>query len=136
MCLGTEVKVPCCYLPHTLQGSAKSPMQYIQDAPPIKVHGLTVASTGSEWSVSGNEGMLHLALTRPSTGQAMAWVACCLQCRLLTQQRAPHHAGDDPALGAPVEYICLKGSTKEHPAVCKYTGNKYYSDDWIGGGAH
>lgn len=43
---------------------------------------------------------------------------------------------DDPALGCPAEYINLRGSTKENPAVCKYTGNKYYSDDWKGGGAH
>ena len=43
---------------------------------------------------------------------------------------------DDPALGCPVEYISLKGTTFENPAVCKYTGNKYYSDDWKGGGAH
>ncbi|KAL4430965.1 hypothetical protein ABPG75_006221 [Micractinium tetrahymenae] len=43
---------------------------------------------------------------------------------------------DDPALGCPVEYINLKGTSRENPAVCKYTGNKYYSDDWVGGGAH
>jgi NADH dehydrogenase (ubiquinone) Fe-S protein 6 len=42
---------------------------------------------------------------------------------------------DDPALGCPVEYISLKGTSKEHPAVCKYTGNKYYSD-WKEGGHH
>jgi len=35
---------------------------------------------------------------------------------------------DDPALGCPVEYINLKGTSKEDPAVCKYTGNRYYSD--------
>ncbi|CAK0741333.1 hypothetical protein CVIRNUC_001317 [Coccomyxa viridis] len=65
-------------------GNLKSPMEYIHDAPPIKVHGAVVASFGSE----------------------------------------------DPALGAPVEYIDLRGTTYESPAVCKYTGNKYYSDDW------
>ncbi|KAL4859454.1 NADH dehydrogenase [ubiquinone] iron-sulfur protein 6 [Chlorella vulgaris] len=43
---------------------------------------------------------------------------------------------DDPALGCPVEYINLKGTTRDSPAVCKYTGNKFYSDDWVGGGAH
>lgn len=43
---------------------------------------------------------------------------------------------EDPALGAPVQYINLKGTTRDSPAVCKYTGNKYYSDDWVGGGAH
>ncbi|KFM26607.1 hypothetical protein F751_2194 [Auxenochlorella protothecoides] len=73
-----------------MDGNGKSPMEYIQAAEPIKVHGLTVASYGS----------------------------------------------DDPALGCPVEYITLKGTSREHPAVCKYTGNKYYSDDWVGGGAH
>ena len=29
-----------------------------------------------------------------------------------------------------------QGTTRDNPAVCKYTGNKYYSDDWVGGGAH
>ncbi|KAG1669000.1 hypothetical protein FOA52_000593 [Chlamydomonas sp. UWO 241] len=38
------------------------------------------------------------------------------------------HGTDDPALGCPVEYINLRGKTKEDPAVCKYTGNRYYSD--------
>lgn len=37
---------------------------------------------------------------------------------------------EDPALGCPVEFIDLRGTSKERPAVCKYTGNKYYSDDW------
>jgi NADH dehydrogenase (ubiquinone) Fe-S protein 6 len=73
-----------------MQSGNKSPMEYIQEAAPIKVHGMVVAS----------------------------------------------HGTDDPALGCPVEYISLKGTTRERPAVCKYTGNKYYSDDWKGGGAH
>lgn len=67
-----------------LQGNVKTPMQWIKEAPPIKVHGNVVASYGS----------------------------------------------DNPALGCPVEYINVKGTTKENPAVCKYTGNRYYSDDW------
>ena len=33
-----------------------------------------------------------------------------------------------------VEYIDLKGTTKENPATCKYTGDKFYSDDWKIGG--
>ncbi|GAB4817611.1 hypothetical protein N2152v2_004657 [Parachlorella kessleri] len=73
-----------------MQGNHKTPMEYIQQSEPIKVHGLVVASYGSE----------------------------------------------DPALGAPVEYINLKGTTYDNPAVCKYTGNKFYSDDWKGGGGH
>ena len=40
-------------------------------------------------------------------------------------------AEGDPALGCPVEYIDLKGTSIDKPAVCKYTGNKYYSDDWM-----
>ncbi|KAK9839418.1 hypothetical protein WJX81_000954 [Elliptochloris bilobata] len=39
-------------------------------------------------------------------------------------------AADDPSLGCPVEYIDLRGTSIDQPAVCKYTGNKYYSDDW------
>jgi NADH dehydrogenase (ubiquinone) Fe-S protein 6 len=33
-------------------------------------------------------------------------------------------------LAAPlqVEYINLRGTSKENPAVCKYTGNKFYSE--------
>jgi len=68
-----------------LQGDIKSPLEYIQEAEPIKVSGAVVASYGS----------------------------------------------DDPALGCPVEYINLRGTSKDNPAVCKYTGNKYYSDDWM-----
>ncbi|CAK9218132.1 unnamed protein product [Sphagnum jensenii] len=30
--------------------------------------------------------------------------------------------GRDPALGHPIEYICLDG---DHPAVCKYCGLRY-----------
>ncbi|KAK9840299.1 hypothetical protein WJX74_007131 [Apatococcus lobatus] len=41
------------------------------------------------------------------------------------------YGSEDPALGAPVEYIQLKGTTYDAPAVCKYTGNKYYSEDWM-----
>mmetsp|Transcript_965 Transcript_965/g.2304 ORF Transcript_965/g.2304 Transcript_965/m.2304 type:complete len:165 (+) Transcript_965:42-536(+) len=37
------------------------------------------------------------------------------------------YGSDDPALGCPVEFINLKGTSYENPAVCKYTGNKYYS---------
>mmetsp|Transcript_28196 Transcript_28196/g.71901 ORF Transcript_28196/g.71901 Transcript_28196/m.71901 type:complete len:151 (-) Transcript_28196:273-725(-) len=37
------------------------------------------------------------------------------------------YGSEDPSLGCPVEYINLKGSSKERPAVCKYTGNRYYS---------
>ncbi|KAI8463806.1 MAG: NADH:ubiquinone oxidoreductase 13 kd-like subunit [Monoraphidium minutum] len=67
-----------------LTAGAKSPMDYIQEAEPIKVSGAVVASYGS----------------------------------------------DDPSLGCPVEYISLKGTSIDKPAVCKYTGNKFYSDDW------
>lgn len=41
-------------------------------------------------------------------------------------------ADDDPALGCPVEYINLKGTSRENPAVCKYTGNKYYRQGFGG----
>lgn len=62
-----------------MQGSQiKSPMQCIQEEPPIKCHGLRVASRG----------------------------------------------GDDPdlpGLGCPIEYIDLRGTTAEKPAVCKCT---------------
>lgn len=71
-------------------GEGKTPMEYCQSAEPIKVEGMTVASTGS----------------------------------------------DEYSLGCPVEYISLKGTTKENPAVCKYTGLKYYSDAWKHGGHH
>ncbi|KXZ56856.1 hypothetical protein GPECTOR_1g772 [Gonium pectorale] len=46
------------------------------------------------------------------------------------------YGSDDPALGCPVEYICLKGTSYENPAVCKYTGNRYYSDTWKYGAHH
>lgn len=34
------------------------------------------------------------------------------------------YGSDDPNLGCPVEYISLKGTSIDKPAVCKYTGNK------------
>jgi NADH dehydrogenase (ubiquinone) Fe-S protein 6 len=73
-----------------LGGVQTTPMEFVQASAPIKVHGLVVASYGS----------------------------------------------DDPALGCPAEYIDLRGSTAEAPAVCKYTGNRYYSLDWKEGGHH
>lgn len=41
---------------------------------------------------------------------------------------------DDPALGCPVEYINLKGTTREAPAVCKYTGNRFWAPKEYWGG--
>jgi len=41
---------------------------------------------------------------------------------------------DGYSLGGPVQFISLKGTSREAPAVCKYTGRKYYSEDWRGGG--
>lgn len=84
-------------------------MEYVWRAEPIKVHGAVVASYGSK---------LHGAYKQMSKQTLIA-------ISLLV-------AGENPALGCPVEYINLKGSSKEHPVVCKYTGNKYYSDDWRG----
>jgi len=37
---------------------------------------------------------------------------------------------EDPALGCPVEFIDLRGTSRENPAVCKYSGLKFYSNDW------
>lgn len=34
-------------------------------------------------------------------------------------------AADDPSLGCPVEYIDLRGTSVDSPAVCKYTGKCY-----------
>jgi hypothetical protein len=39
-------------------------------------------------------------------------------------------AADDPLLGCPVEYISLKGTSYDKPAVCKYTGNKVGPGVW------
>lgn len=50
-----------------------------------------------------------------------------IECHGLT---VASYGSDDPSLGAPVEYIDLRGTTKEDPATCKYTGNKFYSLDW------
>jgi len=44
--------------------------------------------------------------------------------------------GDDPALGCPVEYINLKGTTRDRPAVCKYTGAKYWAPKRYWAGSH
>ena len=85
-------------------------MEYVWQAEPIKVHGAVVASYGSE--------LLELQLASFS---ATTWSSYDI---------VMHHVGKKPALGCPAEYVNLKGSSREHPVVCKYTGNKYYSDDW------
>lgn len=44
--------------------------------------------------------------------------------------------GDDgvPGLGCPVEYINLRGTSRDNPAVCKYTGNRYWAPKEYWGG--
>ena len=95
----------------------------------------------------GGAGRRCSAAQRPRRGRAagndaerrcsVAAATCCCRagtacwpalCRVL---RHPHAwpncspaADDDPALGCPVEYINLKGTSRDNPAVCKYTGNK------------
>jgi hypothetical protein len=110
-------------------------MEYIQEAAPIKVSGMVVASYGSEWrrgwpGWKGGWGGLKkggCAVLEPNVaGSRFA----------LTPSHPPPAAADDPNLGCPVEYISLKGTSADKPAVCKYTGNKFYSDDWKGGGHH
>ncbi|KAL1324584.1 hypothetical protein HN51_034765 [Arachis hypogaea] len=59
--------------------SKKSPMELINEVPPIKVEDRIVACEGDT----------------------------------------------NPALGHPIEYICLD---KDEPAICKYCGLRYYQD--------
>lgn len=94
-------------------GNETSPMEYVWRAEPIKVHGAVEASYGSE--------RLNSCCRHHAECAAICLSDVCLLC-----------TGENPALGCPVEYINLKGSSREHPVVCKYTGNKYYSDDWRG----
>jgi NADH dehydrogenase (ubiquinone) Fe-S protein 6 len=42
--------------------------------------------------------------------------------------------GGDPALGCPVEYINLRGTTRDNPAVCKYTGDRFWAPKEYWGG--
>lgn len=44
----------------------------------------------------------------------------------LTRVMCVWNAGTDPALGHPIEYISLDGTS---PAVCKYCGLRYYQGD-------
>lgn len=92
-------------------GNLESPMHMVWRAEPIKVHGSVVASYGSECCYS--------------------WVMHYCVMRMVGDSNW-NVVGDNPALGCPVEYISLKGTSKDKPRVCKYTGNKYYSDDWRG----
>ena len=96
------------------QGNTKSPMQYVHEHEPMKVHGLTVASYG--------------CASRAHCGTAPDFRACL--CKLVPGSMlfSIRLAADDPAMGAPVEYIDLRGTTRDKPATCKYTGNKYYSE--------
>eukprot|EP00193_Tetraselmis_chui_P020355 CAMPEP_0177772842 /NCGR_PEP_ID=MMETSP0491_2-20121128/12501_1 /TAXON_ID=63592 /ORGANISM="Tetraselmis chuii, Strain PLY429" /LENGTH=137 /DNA_ID=CAMNT_0019290805 /DNA_START=37 /DNA_END=450 /DNA_ORIENTATION=- len=51
----------------------------------------------------------------------------------VSSMRVASYGHEDPTLGCPVEYIDLRDTSYEKPAVCKYTGNKYY---WDGTPAH
>lgn len=62
----------------------------------------------------------------------MAYV-CMHVPQVHTLPTAPHPPSPPPCTTTllsmlQVEYINLRGTSKENPAVCKYTGNKYYSD--------
>ena len=81
-------------------------MQYISEVEPIKVEGLVAISHGRR--------TLCLPLQHDDVGDAV---------------------DEDSALGCPTEYIDLRGTSYEHPAVCKYTGYRFYSDAWKTGGA-
>ena len=58
------------------------------------------------------------------------WIAATLPIKVHGAVAAST-GSDDPALGCPVEYIDLRGTSIDNPAVCKYTGLRYYSDDWM-----
>lgn len=64
--------------------------------------------------------VMHARLAAQQVGRSeyvanQAWT-CLLPCLLACVQ---------------VEYICLKGTSKESPAVCKYTGNRYAAIMWL-----
>ena len=84
------------------QGSGKSPMDYCAEAEPMQVHGLTVASYGGGLRCRRVPALEHSGkdlLCRPVVGFA---------------------AADDPALGAPVEYIDLRGTTRDRPVRARH----------------
>ncbi len=88
-----------------VSGNTKSPMQFAQEAPPIKVHGAVVASFGCARPPQ------PASLRQECVSTASSLFAKCF-CG----------AADDPSLGCPVEYIDLRGTSVDSPAVCKYTG--------------
>ncbi|KAF3330330.1 NADH dehydrogenase [Carex littledalei] len=81
--LSTEKAISSVIGEHTAKWmqdtSKKSPMELINEVPPIKVDGRIVACEGDI----------------------------------------------DPALGHPIEFICLD---RDEPAVCKYCGLRFYQD--------
>ncbi|KAK4486585.1 hypothetical protein RD792_006836, partial [Penstemon davidsonii] len=78
--------------------SKKSPMELINEVPPIKVEGRIVACEGDLKYSSA--------------------MSVCFTYSLLA-------ADNNPALGHPIEFICLD---KEEPAVCKYCGLRFVQD--------
>lgn len=46
----------------------------------------------------------------------------------VSHMRVASYGHEDTTLGCPVEYIDLRDTSYDKPAVCKYTGNKYYWD--------
>lgn len=121
------------------QGGAKSPMQYISEVEPVKVKGLVVASHGSDdpalgCPVSPLTPMLACTcspLQLPHSRMAGAGAP-----KTICPEQPCEHGARNAHACMQVEYINLKGTTYEEPAVCKYTGNRYYSDDWKHGAHH
>ena len=94
----------------------KSPMEYINEVPPIVCEERIVACIGSMYSHS----------LQPSPFLLQKWIIkLSVLCLLF--------AGDNPALGHPVEYIFLK---PDEPSVCKYCGLRYILSADGGHGGH
>lgn len=74
-------------------------MELINEVPPIKIEGRIVACEG---------GIAYLL-------QLVYIFYCCYT-------KCCDGADSDPALGHPIEFICLD---KKDPAICKYCGLRY-----------
>jgi len=116
-------------------GVTLSPADLIAASPPIKVHGAVVASTG----VDGDPALgCPVEYIDVSFNEGPSFSRSCSFSSIL--KRESEEVGRERLFSSSIQltrvlslstlFPQLRGTSVDKPAVCKYTGLRYYSDDW------
>lgn len=107
-------------------------MELINEVPPIKVEGRIVACEGGENFANSSLLLSHRCYSSDKYIYIHTYF-CSQVYHILAKSRKITDLGislfmvadNNPALGHPIEYICLD---LDQPAVCKYCGLRYLQD--------